>query len=795
MAFAVSSIMLFVLLFLLALSATSQPYRNVTFGSSLTANNANSTWLSPSGEFAFGFQQIIQGGYLLAIWFNKIPERTIVWSANRDNLVQEGSKVQLFADGRFELSDPRGQQIWAATLSRVGLTYGAMLDTGNFVLANNSSVVLWQSFDEPTDTLLPTQTMNQDGRLVSSFSETNYSRGRFLFTLQTDGNLVSYTRNFPTDDVIFAYWSTQTLGSGFQVIFNQSGYIFLVAKNGSLLNYVASNAASTSQFYQRAILEYDGVLRHYVYPKSANSAGGRAMAWSTMDFIPSNICMRITQSTGSGACGFNSFCSLGTDQMPNCDCPVGYSVVDPNDRMSGCQPKFAPQNCDEEAHETDLFSFTEMPNTDWPLSDYAYFKQVREDWCRQVCLDDCFCAVAIYRDGNCWKKKYPLSNGRVDSSVGGKALIKIRKNNATTHSSGSKKGNRSTLIVTGSVFLGSSMLLNLLLLSCLLLYVLCFNQQKSRRLQPNQVLPGPNIRRFGFKKLQEATNGFKEELGRGAYSTVYKGIVKNDNIENVVAVKKLHKMATEGEQEFKAEVSSISRTNHKNLVQLLGYCDEGQNRLLVYEFMSNGSLSNFLFQSSRPNWYKRLQIAFATARGLCYLHEECNNQIIHCDIKPQNILLDESFTAKISDFGIAKLLKPDQSRTTTGIRGTKGYVAPEWFRNLPVTSKVDVYSFGILFLELICCRKNFERDVEVETEMILADFAYDCYKDGTLHLLVANDEEALNDKRFDKFVMIAIWCIQEDPALRPTMKRVVQLMEGSVEVPIPPDPASSITSM
>ncbi|KAL2454443.1 receptor-like protein kinase 1 [Abeliophyllum distichum] len=239
---------------------------------------------------------------------------------------------------------------------------------------------------------------------------------------------------------------------------------------------------------------------------------------------------------------------------------------------------------------------------------------------------------------------------------------------------------------------GSSKFLNLLLLSSLLLHAFHFKRLKSNRLQPYQVIPGPNIRRFGFKELQEATNGFKEELGRGSYSTVYKGIVKNDNIENVIAVKKLHKMAPDGEQEFKAEVSSISRTNHKNLVQLLGYCDEGQNRLLVYEFMSNGSLLNFLFQSARPNWYKRLQIAFATARG-------------------------ESFTAKISDFGIAKLLKPDQSRTTTGIRGTKGYVAP------------------------------------------------------------------------------AIWCIQEDPALRPTMKRVVQLMEGSVEVPIPPDPASFVTSI
>ncbi|KAL2454442.1 Uncharacterized protein Adt_48055 [Abeliophyllum distichum] len=203
-------------MFLLPLSATAQPYRNVTLGSALTANNASSTCLSPSGEFAFGFQKIIPGGYLLAIWFNKIPERTIVWSANRDNLIQEGSKVQLFADGKFELSD-RGQRIWAATLSRVGVAYGTL------------------------------------------------------------------------------------------VIFNQSGYIFLIAENGSLLNFVASNATSTSQFYQRAILEYDGVLRHYVYPRSAYSEGGRAMAWSIIDFIPSNICMSIRQRTGGGACGFNSF--------------------------------------------------------------------------------------------------------------------------------------------------------------------------------------------------------------------------------------------------------------------------------------------------------------------------------------------------------------------------------------------------------------------------------------------------------------------------------------------------------
>uniref|UniRef100_A0A5B7AA86 Receptor-like serine/threonine-protein kinase n=2 Tax=Davidia involucrata TaxID=16924 RepID=A0A5B7AA86_DAVIN len=786
------------LLLLLPFSTTAQTYSNVTLGTSLTASDNNSSWLSPSGEFAFGFQKIGTGGFLLAIWFNKIPEKTITWSANGNNLAQEGSKIQLTTDGRFVLSDPRGQQIWDANLGGNGVAYAAMLNSGNLVVASNDSATLWQSFDEPTDTILPTQILSQGSRLVARFSETNYSSGRFEFILQTDGNLVLYTTNFPLDSPNTAYWSTKTVGSGFQVIYNLSGYISLTARNGSVLNTtVASNAASTSQFYQRAILEYDGVLRQFVYPKSASSTGGWPMAWSSLSFTPPDICMSIMQNTGGGACGFNSYCVLGNEQRPKCECPSGYIFIDPNDELSGCKPNFVPQNCDQESQETDLFGFNDMANTDWPLSDYEYFQPVTEDWCRRACLSDCFCAVAIFRNGNCWKKKNPLSNGRIDPSVGGKALIKVRKDNSTAKSAGacSKKKDQSTLIITGSVLLGSSVFLNLLLLLLPLLAIFRFNNRKTKMLQPYPVVPGMNLRIFSYKELEEATDGFKEELGRGAFATVYKGVLKSEN-GNLVAVKKLDKMVREGDQEFKAEVSAIGRTNHKNLVQLLGYCNEGENRLLVYEFMSNGSLASFLFENSRPNWHRRIQVAFGTARGLHYLHDECSTQIIHCDIKPQNVLIDESFAARISDFGLAKLLKTDQTRTTTAIRGTKGYVAPEWFKSMPITVKVDVYSYGILLLELICCRRSVEIDVEHEDEMILSDWAYDCYKEGKLQLLVKNDEAALDDiKRLEKFVMIAIWCIQEDPSLRPTMKKVTQMLEGAVEVSVPPDPSSFISSI
>lgn len=138
-------------------------------------------------------------------------------------------------------------------------------------------------------------------------------------------------------------------------------------------------------------------------------------------------------------------------------------------------------------------------------------------------------------------------------------------------------------------------------------------------------------------------------------------------------------------KEFKTEVNVIGQTHHKNLVRLIGFCDEGSHRLLVYEFLSNGSLAGFLFGDLRLSWNQRVQIAIGIAKGLLYLHDECNNPIIHCDIKPQNILLDDYYNARISDVGLAKLLRMDQSETQTDIRGTKGYVAPEWFRNMPVT--------------------------------------------------------------------------------------------------------------
>ncbi|KAB5565148.1 hypothetical protein DKX38_005202 [Salix brachista] len=534
--------------------------------------------------------------YLLAIWFNNIPERTIVWSANRNNLAQRGSTVQLTADGQLVLNNQSGTRIWTRPeLGGSGAAYAAMLDTGNFVLAGQAGANLWQSFDEPTDTLLPTQNLNLGGELIAPYLEKNYSDGRFKLILQDDGNLVMQTTAYPLTTSIFAYWTTQSsIGSGHQLIFNQSGYMYVVATNGTILNPVFSNSVPSQDLYLRATIDYDGVFRQYVYPKTASGGKRWAMNWTTLpNSIPSNICLAIRYSAASGACGFNSYCTLGDDQRPSCRCPPGYTFSDHDDERKGCKKTFISQDCDHPSQEIDSFEIRDMPNTNFPYADYEVFSPVDEDWCRQSCLSDCYCDVATFIDGKCWKKRGPLLNGVTDPSLRDKALMKVRIANRTAGSS-AKKRDPSALIVTGSVLLGSSIFLIVLSLLGIYVFFTRWNRQKRKVIPQHHVIRDMNLQNFTYNELETATGGFDEELGRGAFGPVYKGVL-GDEDKQIIAVKKLEKMAGEGETEFKTEVKVIGRTNHKNLVQLVGFCNEGQHRLLVYEYMSSGSLLQIKF--------------------------------------------------------------------------------------------------------------------------------------------------------------------------------------------------------
>ncbi|XP_010257446.1 PREDICTED: G-type lectin S-receptor-like serine/threonine-protein kinase LECRK3 [Nelumbo nucifera] len=802
MASAASLPLLFLLLSLPILPIFVAAQTNVTVGLSLSAADNSSSWRSPSGEFAFGFRRLANTNlYLLAIWFDKIPEKTIVWYANGDKPAPEGSKVELTSD-QLVLNDPQGQLIWKQpdTPPNAAISYGAMLDTGNFVLLPGpNSGYAWESFNSPTDTILPKQTLQLGGQLSSRQTGTNYSRGKFQLRFLDDGDLVLNTVGLPTSFSYGDYYVSGTKAqdptdSGYQLVFDESGYMYIQRRNGQKFDFNKTTIPQISNYYHRATLDYDGVFVQYYRRRTGDAS------WQQLWIIPDNICLGTLDDLGSGVCGYNSYCTL-KDGRPSCNCPSRYSLVDPNNQLSDCKPDFLPDCIGEDGsgNKEEEFQFQVLDRIDWPTSDYGRLEPMNQSECQNSCLHDCHCAVAIHRGQTCWKKKLPLSNGRFKEDDTAKALVKIRvtapppppssRNNTHCPIIPDAKGKyeNKTLILTGSLLLGSSVFVNFLFGAAICL-VLFTNRKKLKTVEPEISVLETNLRSFTYKELEEATQGFSEEIGRGAFGIVYKGVLGTSS-RSLVAVKKLDKVVPKGEEEFKTEVRIIGRTHHKNLVQLLGYCMEGQQRLLVYEFMSNGTLASFLFGIMRPDWNQRVQIAFGIARGLVYLHEECSTQIIHCDIKPQNILLDDHFTARISDFGLAKLLMTNQSRTLASIRGTKGYVAPEWFRNMPITVKVDVYSFGVMMLEIICCRKSVEQETVADHRVILTDWAYDCYQQGRLDELVENDMDAMNDIcRLERLVRIAIWCIQEEPSLKPTMKNVIQMLEGIVEVPLPPCP-------
>lgn len=780
----------------------AQSNGRINIGSFIIAGDVStSPWLSPSNDFAFGFREVDNRLFLLSIWYNKLPEKTVVWFAKYDqNPTPKGSKVELTAsDGLVLHNSQSGTSKLISPVSGT-VSFAMMNDTGNFMLVDSNSKLLWESFKQPTNTLLPTQKMEISDFLSSYKLPHSYSLGKFQFQL-FKGNAVLNIRNLPTTYTYEPYKTVARASDGYQIVFDKDGFLYMMQRDGNRVNISEPEGAyPIDTHYYKLTLNFDGVLTVSYYPKNPTTSNE---SWRDFWKMPENICMAMVGELSSGICGYNSICTLNNDQRPSCKCPPGYSFMDLNDTFSNCKPNI-PQACEEGTQNStnDLYTLQDLPNTDWPMLDYELYSPFTAEECKKVCMLDCLCVVAVYRDSNCWKKKLPLSNGREDSKERSVSYLKLRRNNGSTGKSQDDlsmlegKKNQETVILVISALLGCCLFVILMLASMICWGFIFYNKKKLAKtgnFLESESFESKNLCQFTYKELREATDGFKEELGRGSCGIVYKGEIKTD----FIAVKKLDKVFEDNEKEFRTEVNVIGKTHHKNLVRLLGYCDEHKNRILIYEYMRNGTLANLLFGERKPSWNLRAQIAYGIARGLVYLHEECDTQIIHCDIKPQNVLLDEHFNAKISDFGLAKLLKMDESRTETGIRGTKGYVAPDWFRSAPVTAKVDVYSFGVLLLEIICCRRNGDMEDFERRKELLVDWAYDCFQQGRLDVLIEEDLEAMDDlKRLERFVMVAIWCLQEDPSQRPTMKKVIWMIEGIVPVSIPPNPCpfSSICS-
>ncbi|KAM2983762.1 hypothetical protein FF2_009641 [Malus domestica] len=296
------------------------------------------------------------------------------------------------------------------------------------------------------------------------------------------------------------------------------------------------------------------------------------------------------------------------------------------------------------------------------------------------------------------------------------------------------------------------------------------------------------FKRFTYAELKKATNNFKQEVGRGGFGTVYKGVLDD---ERVVAVKRLDGVL-QGDAEFWAEVSVIGNINHRNLVKLWGFCADNQHKLLVYEYLENGSLDKILFSDVELGLEQRYKIAVGTAKGLSYLHEECLEWVLHCDVKPQNILLDDQLEPKVADFGMSKLftdihgIKDMQGMGFSKARGTRGYMAPEWMMNLNIDAKADVYSYGIVLLELLSGKSasilisalakeynECNQLVQFVTEKIK--------KEGLKQVIDQRLLPEFESNKLERLMKVALLCVHEDRNARPAMSKVVEILLENIE--------------
>ncbi|XP_065870396.1 receptor like protein kinase S.2-like isoform X2 [Euphorbia lathyris] len=300
----------------------------------------------------------------------------------------------------------------------------------------------------------------------------------------------------------------------------------------------------------------------------------------------------------------------------------------------------------------------------------------------------------------------------------------------------------------------------------------------------NDFIRATGARKFSYNALVQATNNFSEEekLGEGGFGAVYKGFLKELNCS--VAVKRVSRDSKQGIKEYAYEVKIISQLRHRNVVKLIGWCHEKKELLLVYEFMSNGSLDSHIFkESSLLTWEIRYKIALGLALGLRYLQEELEQYVIHRDIKASNVMLDPDFNPKLGDFGLARLVKQGRGPNETPLAGTPGYVAPEYATTGKASKESDVYSFGIVALEIACGRKIIDRKAR-EDQINLKEWVWDLYGEGKL--LEAADPRLNGDfdkQQVERLMIVGLWCAHPDSKLRPTIEKAIHVLNYVAPLP------------
>ncbi|XP_056170681.1 G-type lectin S-receptor-like serine/threonine-protein kinase SD2-5 isoform X2 [Syzygium oleosum] len=685
-----------------------------------------------------------------------------LWSANRNDPVKIGAMLELTSKGDLVLKDADGTVAWSTNTSAKSVVGLNLTDLGNLVLFDKDNAIVWQSFDEPTDSLVLGQKLRHGQRLMSCIADTNWTVDGMI-TLSVNGLFLSAQVETNPPQVYFKY-SVPIWNAGIEFVNGSLSWFSDTTGNGTLF---LVPQASSAQYMK---LGSDGHLRLYDYGNG----------WEEVaDLFKEDV----EDCSYPTACGRYGICSNG-----QCSCPASsggtsyFQQVDDRHPNLGCSEN-VPLSCGASQHQ----SLLELKNVTY-FSLTPDLKDIDASSCKETCAKNCSCKAAIFRyysnrtSGACYLPTQVFSLMNIDKEkffYNSTAYLKVqnRANEAPhTPSVDNRMSNRLPVILGSSL---GALFAMMIFIVAIVLFVQKRDDNQAEEDYLDQVPGMPN--RFTYDDLKTITGEFSKKLGEGGFGSVFEGTLSDGS---KVAVKRLDGFG-HIKKSFLAEVETIGSIHHVNLVRLVGFCAEKSHRLLIYEYMSNGSLDRWIFRKSNEcvlDWQQRKKIILDIAKGLNYLHEDCRQKIVHLDIKPQNILLDGNFNAKVADFGLSKLMGKDQSQVVTTMRGTPGYLAPEWLR-AAITEKVDVYSFGVVILEIVCGRKIFNCSLDPENEHLLSLFKRKAEEEQLLDIVdKSSDDMQLNGLQVVNMMRIAAWCLQGDYTKRPSMSMVVKVLEGVAEV-------------
>ncbi|KAL7103538.1 hypothetical protein ACP275_08G186000 [Erythranthe tilingii] len=764
-----------------------------TINTSQTFIDNGDTIVSSGGSFELGFfSPENSDNRYVGIWYKRVVTvRTVVWVANTETPLTNTSSgsMKVVEPGVLVLLNHINATIWSTNASRtVQNPIAQLLDSGNLVVKDadegNPEVFLWQSFDHPTDTLLPGMKLgknfvtNVQVHISSRKSDTDLATGEYTYNCDPTG----YPQNILKKGETVTYRTGPWNGIGFSGTPNlrkNSIYTYgmVVNKNEVYYHYELLNSSVIS----RLTLNENGVCKRWTWVDGTQG-------WRVYLTAPTDNCDLYENCGPYGSCN--------VDHSPVCGCLEKFKPKDPQgwkrgDWSNGCV-RSTSLNC-ANGDGFLKYSGVKLPDT----RNFTWYNEsMNLDECKSLCSKNCSCmaytSLDISRGG--------IGNGCLlwfGDLLDIKELspgqdIHIRMASSESESGESK---RAIVAVVSSLVIGVVLVSLSLVIYCRKRKKLDRQLQKTGKARLDYVDDHPDVSRnldleipqYDLPTLIEVTENFSidNKLGEGGFGPVYKGLLEDGQ---EVAVKRLSKTSLQGVNELKNEVNCIAKLQHRNLVKLLGCCIEGEEKILVYEYLTNKSLDLILFHPTKSkllDWPMRFNIINGIARGLMYLHQDSRLRVIHRDLKASNILLDSDMNPKISDFGLARTFGGNETGANTSrVVGTYGYMSPEYAIDGVFSVKSDVFSFGVLVLEIVSGKRNrgfSHRDHRLN----LLGHAWMLHREErTLEL--AGSSYLVNSgylREVIRSIEVGLLCVQECPEDRPNMSTVVSMLSNEGVLP------------